>query len=284
MVAGLERENVVAVETTGRGALDVTALAARIEADRRAGAAPCAVVATAGTTGTGALDPIEEIARLCRRERLWLHVDACYGGAAVLVPALRTRLAGIEQADSIATDPHKWFFVPVTAALLLTRHGDLARKTFETSGGSYVPTDGTADAWQRGIPTTRRSSGFAVWMAIRAHGWRAVRGAVARNVELTRRLEELLAGRGFRVLPDGELSIACARWEPDGVPASALDALQDAIARDVASSGRAWFATVRHAGSTWLRFNLVNLHTRERHIRVLADLVGAAAERATSTR
>jgi glutamate/tyrosine decarboxylase-like PLP-dependent enzyme len=240
------------------------------------------VVATAGTTGTGAIDPLVDIAALCREEKIWLHVDACYGGAAMLLESMRARFAGVGEADSIAIDPHKWFFIPVTAALLLTAHRDLAQKAFATTAGSYIPTDGEPDAWQRGIPTTRRSSGLAVWMALRAHGWRTIRAAVKNNIELTRLLEALLAELGFRVLEGGELSVACARWEPRDQTGDAIDRLQNTIAREVVSSGKAWFSTTRHAGRNWLRFNMVNLYTREHHVRQLADILRTTAERATS--
>ena len=116
-------------------------------------------------------------------------------------------------------------------------------------------------------------------MALRAHGWRSIRAAVNRNIELTRRLEALLSERGFRVLQGGELSIACARWEPPDRTAESIDRLQDAIARDVVASGKAWFSTTRHAGRTWLRFNMVNLYTREAHIRQLVDLLAMTASR-----
>ncbi len=278
-VAGIAPPDIVAIATARRGAINVRALGDRIHQDRREGATPFAVVATAGTTGTGAIDPLVELADLCREERLWLHVDACYGGALMLVPALRARLAGIERADSIAIDPHKWFFIPVTAALFLTRHAKLAQQAFETTTGSYIPGDGQVDAWRRGIPTTRRSSGFAVWMGLRAHGWRTIRETVERNIALMRLLEELLAKEGFQILADGELSIACARWEPPGLDAEKSDRLQEAISREVIASGQAWFSTVRHQGRTWLRFNLVNLHTREHHIHKLASLLLSTARR-----
>jgi aromatic-L-amino-acid/L-tryptophan decarboxylase len=279
MVAGIAAEDVVSIPISGRGMMDVSALQQHIRRDREQGAAPFAVVATAGTTATGALDPLADIAELCREEKIWLHVDACYGGAAMLLEPIKARFAGIERADSIAIDPHKWFFIPVTAALLLTVHRDVAQKAFATTAGSYIPTDGELDAWQRGIPTTRRSSGLAVWMALRAHGWRTIRTAVKSNIELTRLLELLLAERGFRVLENGELSIACARWEPRDRTAEAIDFLQDAIASDVVSSGKAWFSTTRHAGRTWLRFNMLNLYTREHHVRRLADLLATTASR-----
>jgi aromatic-L-amino-acid decarboxylase len=282
-VVGIGAEDVVSLPTTGRGKLDVQLLADTIDRDRRAGHMPIAVVATAGTTGTGAIDPIAEIAELCASEYLWLHVDGCYGGAIALAPELRGLLSGIGRAQSIAVDPHKWFFIPVTAALLLVSGSGLAARCFDTAHGSYIPGDGAVDAWRRGIPTTRRSSGLTVWMAIRAHGWRTIRDAVRRNIDLTRLLEQLLTDRGFTVLPDGKLSIACARFEPAGLDASSCDRLQEELTRRAVRTGQTWFATVRHAGRTWLRFNMVNLHTRKEHVRRLADLLEETA-RALSPR
>lgn len=276
-VVGVPEAGVVALPTRGRGEIDPDLLAERIRQDRRDGATPVAVAATAGTTGTGAIDPLSALADVCSRERVWFHVDACYGGAAILSEPLRRRLAGIERADSIAVDPHKWFFIPVTAALLLTRDREESRRAFATNTGSYIPGDGVPDAWQRGVPTTRRSSGLAVWMGLRAHGLATIREAVERDVALMRLLETRLAARGFRVLEGGELSICCARYEPPGRGAADLDALQTRIAAEVVASGAAWFGTVLHAGRTWLRFNLVNLHTREEHVERLADVVDRTA-------
>jgi aromatic-L-amino-acid decarboxylase len=270
----------VSLPALGRGELPVELLAEAVRRDRRDGKTPIAVVATIGTTGTGAIDPIAALTDFCEAENLWLHVDGCYGGAIALLPELRDLIAGTERAQSIAVDPHKWFFIPVTAALLLVREPGLAKRFFDTGQGSYIPADGAVDAWRRGIPTTRRASGFTAWMAIRAHGWQAIRTAVRRNIELMRLLEKLLADRGFTILPDGALSIACARWEPPHLNDPLRDRLQEEIMHRVVASGKAWFSTVRHAGRTWLRFNLVNLHTREEHIRHLADLVGEAARAA----
>jgi glutamate/tyrosine decarboxylase-like PLP-dependent enzyme len=276
-VAGIPGAGIVAIPTRGRGEMIPEALAERIRQDRREGTIAVAVIATAGTTGTGAIDPMAAIADICAQEQVWFHVDACYGGAAILSEALRPRLVGIERADSIAVDPHKWFFIPVTAALLLTREREEARKAFATKAGSYIPGDGVLDAWQRGIPTTRRSSGLAVWMGLRAHGLAAIREAVERDIALMRLLEDRLAAHGFRILEGGELSICCSRFEPAGRSDAEIDALQGRITSEVVASGMAWFSTVIHAGRTWLRFNLVNLHSREEHIQRLADLVNQTA-------
>ncbi len=281
-IAGIPNQGVVSIPTRGRGEMVPELLREQIRKDRREGAVPVAVTATAGTTGTGAIDPLNVIADICAEEKIWYHVDACYGGAAMLSEPLRQRMRGIERADSIAVDPHKWFFIPVTAALLLTRENDEARRVFATRSGSYIPGDGVVDAWLRGMPTTRRSSGLAVWMALRAHGFAVIREAVERDICLMRLLEELLAERGFRILVGGELSICCARFEPAGRIAAELDDLQMRITADVAASGIAWFSTVQHAGQIWLRFNLVNLHTNELHIQKLADTVQRTAVRLIS--
>jgi aromatic-L-amino-acid decarboxylase len=127
---GVGERNVVCVPCTGRGSIDVLGLEEHIRADRRKGNLPFAVVATIGTTGTGAVDPVRPIGDLCHKEKLWLHVDACYGGAARLVPELRSLFEGIELADSISIDAHKWFFVPISAGLLLSRHRGLECRIF----------------------------------------------------------------------------------------------------------------------------------------------------------
>ncbi|MEM7200935.1 MAG: pyridoxal-dependent decarboxylase [Planctomycetota bacterium] len=277
-VLGFGERQIVAVPGRGRGEMDVAALAARITTDRRDGATPFAVVATVGTTGTGAIDPLAAIAQVCRREEVWFHVDACYGGAAALVRSSRDDLDGVELADSLAVDPHKWFFIPVAAGLLLTRHGAMMRECFATQA-SYIPDAAPDDAFLRGVATSRRGSGFTVWFALRAHGWQPIREAVQRNIDLTRTLEALLAKRGFRVLAGGRLSTACARFEPDGWDPERLDALQAQITATAVASGQTWFATVRHEGRRWLRLNMVNLHTRERHVRAVANLLtGIASE------
>src|SRR5262249_12596531 len=127
-VAGIGAEDVVSLPAVGRGEFDVPLLAETIRRDRRGGRTPLAVVATAGRAGPGAGDRIAEIAELCASENLWLHVDGCYGGAVALLPELRDLLAGVGRAQSIAVDPHKWFFIPVTAALLLVSEAGLAAR------------------------------------------------------------------------------------------------------------------------------------------------------------
>ncbi len=276
-VLGIGQTGLVRIPSQGRGEIDLGHLEQQIQRDRAAGHLPFAVVANGGTTGTGALDDIDSIADICKRHNLWLHVDACYGGGSLLLEPRLSEFQGIHRADSIAIDPHKWFFIPMTAGILLTPHHQLERETFDIAA-SYIPSGGDAvDPFRRGLPTSRRSSGLTIWMTLRAHGWNAIREAVERNIRLTRFLEELLFDAGFRVLEGGKLSIACARWEPAGVEAVVLDQLQTEIAQTVIDSGRAWFSTVKHEDEIWMRLNLVNIHTQDHHIDTLAKLLSETA-------
>jgi aromatic-L-amino-acid decarboxylase len=274
-IAGLSPSAIVSLPTRGRGVMDVQRLRDRIRADVHAGLKPFAVVASLGTTATGAIDPLSEIASVCRDEGLWFHVDACYGGASRLLPELAERTHGLTQADSVAVDAHKWFFVPLTAGLLLHRHPDAARSAFDTEQASYIP--GGAQPYRRGMPTSRRASGLTWWMVLRAHGWQAVRQAVRSDIALSRRLEDGLRRSGFEVLEGGELSVACARWVPEGLSGESLDLVQEQIARRVCESGQAWFSTTRLSGASWLRFNLVNLRVGEAHVDRLVGLVTETA-------
>ena len=275
-VIGIGQSGLVRIPSRERGVIDLRQLEQQILSDRAAGHLPFAVVANCGTTGTGAIDDIQGAVAICERYHLWLHVDACYGGGALLAHPQLPQLASTQRADSIAIDPHKWFFIPMTAGLVLTRHPKIELQAFDVAT-SYIPADGTVDAFRRGLPTSRRCTGLTVWMTLRAHGWNVIRDAVELNIRLIRKLESLLREAGFRVLEGGQLSIACARWEPQHVQESARDELQTRIARAVVATGRAWFSTVHHDGLVWLRLNLVNIHTREHHIETLAELITRVA-------
>ncbi len=207
-VAGFGRESIVVVAARGRGEIDAHALQRQIVEDFSQGHHPFAVLATAGSTGTGAIDPLEDIAQLCEQHHIWFHVDACYGGAVGLIDRLAHLVNGMNRADSIAIDLHKWLFMPLTVGLFLTRRTDVLQGAFGVSA-SYIPKDEYVEAYQRGIPTSRRSTSLAIWFAVRASGWNPLLEAIERNIALTRAIESELIRLGFRVMPDGVLSIAC---------------------------------------------------------------------------
>jgi glutamate/tyrosine decarboxylase-like PLP-dependent enzyme len=241
---GTRAVSVVAVDTSLR--MDPDALVARIAADRAEGRAPFMVAATAGTTSAGAIDPLDAIATIARREGLWLHVDAAWGGAAALLPELRPVLAGIEQADSITFDAHKWLSAPMGAGLYLTRHRDILERTFRVDAG-YMPRDAAGlpvgDPFARSMQWSRRFIGLKVFLSLAVAGWEGYAEALRHMVSMGRALRDGLQISGWDVVNDTPLPLVCfvdAR-HPDGRSADRLQAL----AAQVVGSGRAWISTVR---------------------------------------
>ncbi|MGN6380771.1 MAG: pyridoxal phosphate-dependent decarboxylase family protein [Gaiellales bacterium] len=249
-----------------------------IAADRAAGECPFVVVATAGTTATGAIDPLGEVAAICDRHGLWLHVDAAYGGAAALAPELRPLLAGIERADSIAFDPHKWLYTPQSSACLLVRNpADLARSySFDAA---YLRDDAALSGrgqniGELGPQLSRNFSALKVWLSLAAHGTEAYGRRIAHDVELARYLDHLVHEH-----PDLEpmcpvtLSIACFRFTPPGagLDDAELDhlnaRLMDAIRRD----GRTFPSNAELNGRYCLRACLVNHRSEAADIEALVE-------------
>jgi glutamate/tyrosine decarboxylase-like PLP-dependent enzyme len=228
--------------------LDARALAAQVEADRVAGALPFLVVATAGTTSAGAVDPIPALAEIARREGLWLHVDAAWGGAVALVPELAGLLAGIGDADSITFDAHKWLSVPMGAGLYLTRHPDVLGRTFRVAAG-YMPKDAAGmpvtDPFTHSMQWSRRFIGLKVFLSLAVAGWEGYRQAIRHMAAMGDRLREQLEASGWPVLNRTPLPIVCFvdGRSPSGGSASHLEA----VVRAVVGSGRAWVSTVRLA-------------------------------------
>lgn len=276
---GVADADVVSIEGRGRGQMNAGRLDEQLQSDLAEGALPIAVVVTLGTTGTGAIDPLEDILDVCEKHGVWVHVDACYGGAGALLEELSPHFRGLERADSVAVDPHKWFFIPMVAGLILTKHRALEQRAFDVNA-AYIPTGNRLDPFRRGHPTSRRGAALPIWMALRAHGLHTLRLGVRANCSNARFLERRLGEAGFEVLPGGEMSIACARWSPPGLSNRELDALQERIAERVVASGKAWFGTTLLNGRRWLRMALLSLHTREEHLEGLVELLARCARAA----
>ena len=244
---GIGESAVRAVATDERLRMRVDALEAAIAADMADGAVPFAVVASAGTTGTGAIDPLTEIAEVAERHGMWLHVDAAYGGAAAFAPDLAPLLAGIERADSISFDPHKWLYTPQSSACLLVRDLAVLERSFGVEA-AYVREDAALSGMGTNIgalgPQWSRSfMALKVWMSLAAHGLDAYGRRISHDVELARYLHAEAARRpDFE--PAGEvcLAIACFRYVPPGLPegarARALPERAQRTADDGAEDGR----------------------------------------------
>ncbi len=238
---GIGEEAVCEVPNDNRLRLHVDALANLLERDRAAGCAPFLIVATAGTTNAGAIDPIPELARLAEREGAWFHVDAAWGGAAGLVPEMRPLLAGVEHADSITFDAHKWLSVPMGAGIYLTRHPDILSRTFDVLTAYMPPAEEeTHDPYRHSLQWSRRFTGLKVFLSLLVAGWDGYTAALRHQTAMGDLLRARLGEAGWRVVNDTPLPLVCfVDADRDDAP------FLDAVAARVIASGRAWISTTR---------------------------------------
>lgn len=265
---GLGTETLRLVPVDAGFAMNVAALGALIASDRAAGRRPAIVIASAGTVNSGAIDDLAAIVALCRAEQLWLHVDGAFGGLAVLVPELRPRLAGIEAADSIAFDFHKWLQVPYDAGCVLIRDAGAHRATF-SARREYLA-EGRAlaggDPWycEFGPELSRGFRALKVWFTIKAHGRERLGAVIARNCRQARHLADRVAAHdALELLAPVGLNIVCFGFRERGLDAAARDALNADIVADLQYAGIAAPSTTRIAGRTAIRVCITNHRTRE---------------------
>jgi len=219
------------------------------------------------------VDPLARIAGVAERERLWFHVDAAWGGAAVLVPELRPLLQGIEQADSITFDAHKWLSVPMGAGVYLTRHRDILTRTFRVAT-AYMPKEAegldVADPHLRSMQWSRRFTGLKVFLSLAAAGWAGYEETIRHQTAMGQRLRTKLLEAGWQVLNDTPLPVVCFT---NGGGAEQLRS----IAKKVVSSGEAWISTTLLAKTTpALRACITNYRTRESDVDALVAALDAA--------
>jgi glutamate/tyrosine decarboxylase-like PLP-dependent enzyme len=252
--AGVGRTALRLVDTDGRGRMDPQALLRFIAEDRAAGAVPVMVVATAGTTSAGMIDPLHACADIAKQERLWYHIDAAWGGAALASDRLRKLLSGIERADSITIDAHKWFATTMGCAVFVTRHGHLLSEAFHAST-SFMPSSVSGlDPYLNSVQWSRRFLGLRLFLALAAAGWDGLGAHVERSVEVIERVKEGLIRRGWTVANDSALAVL------DAVPPAELGPVRDLVRRVVAS-GRAWVAPTTFEGRDVVRICATNGET-----------------------
>ena len=244
--AGVGREALRLVPTDGRGQLDPVALQRLVSEDRAAGAIPVMIVATAGTTGGGMIDPLIPCAEICAAEGLWYHVDAAWGGAALASDRLRPLLAGIERADSITIDAHKWFATTMGCAMFLTTHGPLLSAAFHCST-SFMPSSlAGLDPYLNSVQWSRRFMGLRLFLALEVAGWQGLANHIARGVAVIDLVKQRLVEAGWQVANDSALAVL------DVVPPTALGDVRPLVKRVVAS-GRAWVAPTSFEGRDVVR-------------------------------
>jgi glutamate/tyrosine decarboxylase-like PLP-dependent enzyme len=263
-IAGFYPEQVRAVASDGAQRMDVSALARHIAEDRAAGRFPWLVAANAGTTNTGAIDPLPQLVELCRRERLWLHVDAAYGWANVLDPQGAKELASIGAADSVTLDPHKWFAQGFEAGALLLRDPAALERAFKV-GPEYMQDveagEDEVNFCDRGIALTRRFRAMKIWFSVQVLGLNWFRQLVTYTRWLARHAAGLVADAGFEITSPPRLSVVGFRWAPSGLALDAVNRLNLAIAGAVRETGEMFLSTTTLDGAVVLRFCFVNGRT-----------------------
>lgn len=278
---GLGESSVRLVRTNERQQIDVEHLEELIAEDAAAGHLPFLVVANAGTTATGAFDPISELADLARRRNLWLHVDAAYGGFAALAPSARPLFARIAEADSIALDPHKWLYLPVGCGCVLYKDAAAARAAFSHDADYTRPIGLERDEafafWDYGPELSRPFRALDLWLLIKHAGAARLAEAVERNIACARYFEQLVhASDDCEMLASG-LSIFCFRYAPKGYPDD-LNELNRRILIELQRGGSSYLSNATVRGQFALRGCVINYRTTERDMEILLEDVRKAAQ------
>lgn len=267
------------VPTDASYCMRIDSLAAMIAEDRRAGLQPCAVIATAGTTNTGAIDDLNALAELCIREQLWFHVDAAIGAAVKLSEVHRALVAGMERADSVALDLHKWLQVPFEAGCVLVRNSELHRSTFSLTPAylKHLARGLAGDAvWfsDYGIQLSRSFRALKVWLSFKEHGLDKYGRLVDQNIAQAHALAALVAAQPeLELLGPPGLNILCLRYVPAGASDAAANALNEELLIRLHESGVAVPSYTTLRGLYWLRVAISNHRTRHSDLVLFIEAV-----------
>jgi aromatic-L-amino-acid decarboxylase len=279
-ILGLGREALRKIPTDDGFHILLDPLREAIARDLDAGRIPCCVVGVAGTTSTGVIDPLEALAAIARENHCWYHVDAAYGGTLAFSPQHRDKLHGIELADSITFDPHKWMFVPFSCGATLVRDGGrVLRDAFDMTPEYLSEDRGGADVefdfFRYGQMGTRRFNSLKLWMAMKFMGRDGYAKTIERQIELTKylagRLDEL---EGFERMGEVETAVCCFRFLPDpNISDADADRLQQRLQQVIERSGEAWLTTTVLHGRRAMRVNINSFLTEQHHIDDLLTLL-----------
>ena len=279
---GLRPHQVRVLPTDGRWRLRPGSVTAAVRADREAGRVPFALCASGGSTNTGAVDPLADLADVCAAEGLWLHVDAAYGGFAALSPKGRKRLAGIERADSVTLDPHKWLFQPMECGSVLVRDGARLERTFAVHPDYLDDNDargsGEVNFADRGLQLSRGFRALKVWVSVQTFGLAAFRAGVQRNLDLAEFAETLVRSHpDLTLMAPAVLGIVCFRREWPGCDEAETERRGLALARALEHSGTALVSSTRLAGRHAIRLCVLNPTSSEADVRrVIEHFAGAS--------
>jgi glutamate/tyrosine decarboxylase-like PLP-dependent enzyme len=255
--------------------LSIAALEAAISEDRAAGRLPFCVVANGGTTNTGAVDPLGLIADVCAREKLWLHVDGAYGAAAVITERGKTALSGIERADSITLDPHKWLFQPYELGCLLVRDSTTLQKAFRVEDEDHADYLEDVTRWIKndvnfyecGVQLTRSFKALKLWLSLRAFGLGEFRRAIEIGFEMADHAERTLRAAGtWEVVTPSQMGVVTFRWRDGSKSAAEIDAITRGTVDLMRADGYALVMSTSLSGRAVLRLCPINPATNRGEI------------------
>jgi aromatic-L-amino-acid decarboxylase len=265
---GLDSLRKIPVDEEFRMRID--ALQQAVNEDRAAGILPIAVMPTVGTTVTTSVDPVPGIAALCRREHMWLHVDAAYAGVAAMLPSHRWILEGAEDADSIVVNPHKWLFTPFDLSAFYCRRMDVVRRAFSLSPDYLRTAPGEIhNLMDTGVQLGRRFRALKLWMILRAYGAQGIRELLGKHIALAGKFAGWVdAHQDFERLAPVPFSVICFRWNPRGrrLGAAELDDANQQIVDEVNRGGDVFVSTARVRGAVAIRIAIGHLRTSEAHL------------------
>jgi glutamate/tyrosine decarboxylase-like PLP-dependent enzyme len=296
---GLGQKQVRITRTSGDFKMDLGALRRAIEQDKREGLRPFCVVASAGTVNTGAVDPLMEIAALAREFGLWFHVDGAYGAPAAIDANKRDLFKGIEQADSLSVDAHKWLYVPVDCGCLLFRDPSQARAAFsDLTTADYIKVfeqseDESFAFWDYGVELSRRFRALKLWMTFKFYGTDKIAASISEDISLAAYMSErIVESPDFELLAPVQLSICCFRYVPESLKLPSaddrtttpslnetLDRLNERIMHAVQRDGRAYISNALLHGRYALRSCIVNFKTTRSDIDLTLEVVREIGER-----
>jgi aromatic-L-amino-acid decarboxylase len=269
VVLGLGTSGLVKIPVDARFSLKPDDLAAAIAQDRAAGRRPVAVVATVGTTSVASADPVAEIAEICEREKLWLHVDAAYAGSTAALPEMRGHFAGWDRADSVVFNPHKWMFVPLECTALFFRRMERVRKAFSVVPHYLETPEGAAvrEYMDYGVQLGRRFRALKMWITLRLFGAEGVRARLREHLAMTQELVAALAKEDdVEVVAPVLFSLVVFRFAPDGLSPEETDAANRRILERVNAEGASFISHAVVKGRYVLRLAIGNIRTERRHL------------------
>ncbi|HEV8376047.1 MAG TPA: aminotransferase class I/II-fold pyridoxal phosphate-dependent enzyme, partial [Candidatus Polarisedimenticolia bacterium] len=285
---GIGRDGLRVLPTDEKFELRLDALLSALADDARNGIRPMAIIAMGGSTNTGAVDPLREIRRIADQAGAWLHVDAAYGGGMLLSGEHPGVLSGVELADSVTIDPHKWFYAPLDAGAILVKDADRLTRSFGLQPAYLTdPLDRKDERYNyyvHGFEQSRRFRSLKVWMGFKRYGAREMGSWIDANVGQALRLFDLASSHpDFEPAVKPRMSAVCIRYRPEGWEEDRLGPLHARVARSVEQEGRFWISTTMLKDKTWFRINPVNFRTRLEHMDQLFESLIRECGRARDT-